>query len=80
MAEAPPALANPFGLSYSLGQIVQLTPPGTAATLGFVPAAGGPVAEHACDLQRPDRARRRRSCDRRKITESYWTTAAGEAP
>ena len=48
MAEAPPALGNPFGLAYSLGRFIELAParaphPGLAAadTQGFVPAAGG---------------------------------------
>ncbi len=81
VTEAPPALANPFGLSYSLGRIVQLTPPGSAATQGFVPAAGGPGAEHrdaTCSgtVGRGADA----GCDRRTITESYWTAAAGAAP
>ena len=40
VAEAPPALANPFGLSYSLGEVIQLTG-GPDATQGFAPAAGG---------------------------------------
>jgi hypothetical protein len=68
IAEAPPALANPFDLTYSLGDIVELAPagatpsPGPAAdTQGFVPAAGGdtqgfvPAAGGAAP-QRPDGA------------------------
>ncbi len=41
VTEAPPALANPFDLTYSLGEIVQLAPAGGAGTQGFTPAAGG---------------------------------------
>lgn len=43
--EAPPALDNPFALTYSLGELVQLGTPGAepapTATQGFVPASGG---------------------------------------
>ena len=50
-AEAPPALSNPFALTYSLGDVVRLTPEGgapaatatgsTSAAGGFVAASGG---------------------------------------
>lgn len=51
-AEAPPAIDNPFGLTYSLGEVGRLTVRGAqgftpasggagADTQGFVPAAGG---------------------------------------
>uniref|UniRef100_UPI003C7ED32C MBG domain-containing protein n=1 Tax=Amaricoccus macauensis TaxID=57001 RepID=UPI003C7ED32C len=52
--DAPPAIAAPFELTYSLGEFVQLTPAGgapaapaaaTAATQGFTPATGRLVAE-----------------------------------
>ena len=51
VAESPPALGNPFALSYSLGEVIELTAsgeppapgpsPAGAGTQGFVPAAGG---------------------------------------
>lgn len=39
VTEAPPALANPFGLTYSLGEVLELTAPGAAGADGFVAAA-----------------------------------------
>jgi hypothetical protein len=86
VAEAPPALANPVDLSYSLGEIVQLAPRGATDTQGFVPAAGGSAAE----TERPDRRDPGCSgavgrggedgCARESVTESYWATSAGAAP
>ncbi|MFT3973745.1 MAG: MBG domain-containing protein [Amaricoccus sp.] len=51
-AEAPPALDNPFALTYSLGEVVQLSSGDGATqaaatgadTQGFVPASGGGTA------------------------------------
>lgn len=64
VAEAPPAISNPFDLSYSLGEVGELAAPGTAGAEGFVaaaadtggftPAAGG--APQAAAPERNDRA------------------------
>ena len=37
VAEAPPALANPFDLTYSLGEVVQLAPAGSAGAAAAAP-------------------------------------------
>lgn len=81
IAEAPPAIANPFDLTYSLGDIVELAPltPGTPAaadTQGFVPAAGGLAPEPSDGACRGSVARGDDGCGRRRITESYWGAAA----
>lgn len=46
-ADAPPALSNTFGLSYSLGRFTELAPAGGAGAQGFVPASGGGAAAAA---------------------------------
>ena len=82
VAEAPPALANPFDLTYSLGEIVQLAPEGGGPDSGgFVPAAGGDTAEApAGDCSGPiNRGAPTQVCARQTVEESYWTTTAGEA-
>lgn len=81
-AEAPPALDNPFALTYSLGELVELASGGAAAvapadTQGFVPASGGPAApmvpaaDPACrgSVGRGDTA-----CGQRSTRENYWTS------
>jgi filamentous hemagglutinin family protein len=70
VAEAPPALANPFDLTYSLGEIVQLAPQG-ADTQGFVPAAGGLPESGDC---RGTVNRGSEGCGRQRVAESYWAT------
>ena len=80
VAEAPPALASPFALTYSLGEIVQLAPVGGAAAgaQGFVPAAGGTGAAPE-DCGGPvNRGAGDADCARQALAESYWTTTAEE--
>jgi filamentous hemagglutinin family protein len=91
VAEAPPALANPFGLSYSLGEVIQLTG-GPDATQGFVPAAGGGTqgfvpAAGGIEVAQADVPTAGCSglvgigdaaaCGRRTVSESYWSSRAG---
>lgn len=80
-AEAPPALDNPFALTYSLGEMVELASgdgvPATSETQGFVAASGGasastsPATDPACrgSVGRGDTA-----CRQRSIRENYWTS------
>lgn len=93
IAEAPPAIASPFDLTYSLGEIVQAAPAGIApATEGFVPAAG----RRGTGLERADGDGAGRGgargcdgpinlglsdldCTRQAVTESYWTTLSDGA-
>jgi hypothetical protein len=88
VAEAPPALANPFDLTYSLGEIVQFAPQGAPRnetdTQGFVPAAGGGGSREA-DRRDPSCSGAvgrgdDDGCARQSVTESYWTTSAAAAP
>jgi hypothetical protein len=85
VAEAPPSLENPFALTYSLGEIVQLAPvaaPGAGAQ-GFVPAAGGVPADAtpSADCGGPvNRGAPPAGCTRQSVAESYWTTISGETP
>jgi filamentous hemagglutinin family protein len=81
VAEAPPALANPFDLTYSLGEIVQLAPPGQAGTDGFVPASGGSDGSAAPDCSGPiNRGGGDEACVRQALVESYWTTTSERLP
>jgi hypothetical protein len=91
IAEAPPALASPFLLTYSLGEIVQLAPPADGAG-GFVAAAGGldgadgfVPAAGGLDDRAPvaaacggaiNRGVAPDGCARQTVTESYWATTA----
>ncbi len=78
IAEAPPALANPFDLTYSLGEIVELAPvaaAGSADTQGFVPAAGGLAPRRTDGTCRGAVGRGEDGCGRRRIRENYWGTA-----
>ena len=92
IAEAPPAIANPFDLTYSLGEIVQAAPVGLQpATDGFVPAAGRPGGgtEIADGGEGGEAARgcagpinlglSDPGCTRQAVTESYWTTLSDGA-
>ena len=83
VAEAPPALANPFDLTYSLGEIVQLAPPAPRRRRrhpGLRPRrrrprrGGEPPATATCSgaVGRGDDG-----CGAADAsTESYWSTAA----
>ena len=84
-AEAPPALDNPFTLTYSLGDLVQLSAGNAAAeTQGFVPASGGvdaPATEGfvpATGGTDPACAgsigRGADGCGRSTTRENYWTS------
>jgi hypothetical protein len=85
IAEAPPALASTFVLTYSLGEIVQYVPvagaaPAGADTQGFVPASGGLAEDAATDCSGPiNRASAEVGCTRQAFAESYWTTRAEES-
>jgi hypothetical protein len=82
--EAGPAIADPFLLTYSLGNIVQLAAGEAALPGGFVPAGaprapdrdpdagrcGGPI-----NLGLPAEA-----CRTIELPESYWTTRADVSP
>ncbi|MCB1374782.1 MAG: filamentous hemagglutinin N-terminal domain-containing protein [Rhodobacteraceae bacterium] len=90
IAEAPPALADPFLLTYSLGDVVQYVPAASAAPAGadaqgFVPASGG-LAEGglaqggSADCSGPiNRAGSEAGCTRQTFAESFWTTRAEES-
>ena len=82
-AEAAPALAGPFRLTYSLGEIVRLGTADTADNQGFVAAAGGfapePASDPAC-TGAVNRGAATAGCSRQGAAESYWATAAGAVP
>ena len=84
-AEAPPALDNPFALTYSLGDLVQLSSGDAAAdTQGFVPASGGigaadtqgfvPASGGADPACAGSVGRGADACGRSTTRENYWTS------
>jgi hypothetical protein len=80
VAEAPPALAEPFALTYSLGEIVGPGGAQTADAAGFVPAAGGlgddeSAAAGVC--RSPVLTEGEGDCVRAPLRESFWTTQEG---
>ncbi len=85
ITEAPPALADPFLLTYSLGEVVQYVPAGGAAPAGadpqgFVPAAGGLAEGGTADCSGPiNRASDEAGCTRQAFAESFWTSRAEES-
>ena len=84
VAEAPPALANPFDLTYSLrrDRAAGARNGGGPDSGGFVPAAGGARATAPAGgtaAGRSTAAPPTQVCARQTVEESYWTTTAGEA-
>jgi len=81
--DAPPAISNPFGLTYSLGEVIQLVPDGSPANGGFVPAAGtaaGPTDNDGGCGGPINRGAPAAGCARTAFPESYWSTIADGAP
>jgi filamentous hemagglutinin family protein len=78
-AEAPTARDSTFVLTYSLGEIVQLTPPGGAGPQGFAPAAGearAAVVGGGC--AGPLGLGPAGDCQRATVRESFWSTTFPE--
>jgi hypothetical protein len=81
--EAGPAVADPFRLAYSLGEVIQLAVGQPTFPGGFVPAAGRPEGAAPDDpgicggpINLGPRAA---GCQEVELTETYWTTIGREA-
>jgi hypothetical protein len=81
--EAGPAVADPFRLAYSLGEVVQLAVGQPTFPGGFVPAAGRPEGAAPDDpgicggpINLGPRAA---GCQEVELIETYWTTIGREA-